>query len=96
MGLSVSDSITYFAPQTRRVCTSGSKRSSSICDNEIEFVIIVSSDSVMQLVLRSHGNITAIGGMVCKCGWKASSLRLGAGILLSTELRRTPAWGFPN
>lgn len=92
MGLSVYGSFTYFAPLTRRVCTSGVNGSSNLCDKTIELVTVVSSDLVMQLTLRSHGNITAIGGIVCKSHCEANSRHLGAGILMSTLLKRTPVW----
>lgn len=81
MGLSVYGSFTYFAPLTRRVCTSGLNGSSNICGKAIELVTIVFSDFIMQLTLRSHGSITAIGGRSASI---ASSLHLGAGVLMST------------
>lgn len=60
MGLSVYGSFTYFAPLTRRVCTSGLNGSSNLCDKAIELVTVVSSGLVMQLTLRSsreyHGD----------------------------------------
>lgn len=95
MGLSVYGSFTYFAPLTRRVCTSGLNGSSNLCDKAIELVTVVSSDLVMQLTLRSHESITAIGGIVCKSHCEANSRRhLGAGILMSTLLKRTLVWAF--
>lgn len=94
MGLSVYGSFTSFAPLTRRVCTSGLNGSSNLCDKAIELVTLVSSDLVMQLTLRSHGDITAIGGIGCKSHCEANSLHLGAGILMSTLLKRTPVWVF--
>lgn len=94
MGLSVNGSFTSFAPLTRRVCTSGLNGSSNSCDKAIELVTVVSSDLVMQLTLRSHDNITGIGGIVCKSHYEANSLHFGAGILMSTLLKRTPVWVF--
>lgn len=94
MGLSVNGSFTSFAPLTRRVCTSGLNGSSISCDKAIELVTVVSSDLVMQLTLRRHGNITGIGGIVCKSHYEANSLHFGAGILMSTLLKRTPVWVF--
>lgn len=84
----------YLAPQTRRVCMSRSNGSSNICDKAIELVTLVSSDLVMQLMQCNHMSLMTIGGMVCRCRCEASSLHLGAGILMSTLLGRTPVLAF--